>query len=113
MKINISIPNLNQAIQNVAKDSALKKKRVRDLVLKTGIKIQTTARVNQTPHVDTGRLRASIDMTPSFEGNQTEVLIFSRVKYAGYHEAKFPFLEPAALEHRQQFVASIRKIMGQ
>jgi hypothetical protein len=91
MKINISIPNLNQAIKNVAKDSALKKKRVRDLVLKTGIKIQTTARVNQTPHVDTGRLRASNDMTPSFEGNQTEVLIFSRVKIRRIPRGKVSF----------------------
>lgn len=112
MKIKIEIPNLRATINSVKKDKEIKEARIRALVIKTGLKIQGTAKVNQSTHVDTGVLRNSIDMSTALEDGVTEVEVGSNVKYAGYHEAAYPYLTPAALEHRQQFLQSIQSIMS-
>lgn len=114
MKIEITIPNLKATLNKIKVGAAIKQKRIREVVIKTGLKIQRGARVNQTPHVDTGILRASIDMSVSLaDPNVTEVMVFSKVKYAGYHEAAYPYLTPAALEARRSFLQSVSQVMSQ
>ena len=59
-----------------------------------GLLVERTAKIYQTPHVDTGRLRASIAtrlVTMNAE-------IGTNVSYARKHEKDYPFLKPALVD---------------
>jgi len=58
---------------------------------KGGLLVERTAKKYQTPHVDTGRLRASI--TTRLVTMDAEV--GTVVEYARKHEKYYPFLRPA------------------
>ena len=58
---------------------------------KAGLLVERTAKKYQTPHVDTGRLRASI--TTRLITMNAEV--GTNVEYARKHEKYYPFLKPA------------------
>lgn len=111
MKLTIEIPNLSRIISKQVFENKEKNLLVRRLVLKTGANIQAKAKINQTPHVDTGRLRNSIDMSYSFDSTGAESIVGSDVEYAGYHEASYPYLSPAAHDYAKPFVAGIKEII--
>ena len=59
-----------------------------------GLLVERTAKIYQTPHVDTGRLRASIAtrvVTMNAE-------VGTNVEYARKHEKDYPFLKPALVD---------------
>ena len=61
-------------------------------IRKAAMELVSQAMINQTPHVDTGRLRASIGAE-----EKTELFyeVGTNVEYATKHEFQFPYLEPA------------------
>ena len=68
-----------------------------------GLLVERTAKIYQTPHVDTGRLRASIAtrlVTMNAE-------VGTKVSYARKHEKDYPFLKPALVDKRGE----IKKIL--
>ena len=109
MKIKITIPNLQQKIKRIEFWKMHKINEVKKQVLLTAIDIQGTAK--ETVNVDTGRLRSSIDMSKNLEGANAEVEVGSDVEYAAYHEAKYPYLMPAAKEHSSEFSKRIKQIL--
>ena len=66
--------------------------------------VERTAKIYQTPHVDTGRLRASI--STRLLVNNAE--IGTVVEYARKHEKDYPFLKPALDDKTDE----IRKILN-
>ena len=58
---------------------------------KAGLLVERTAKIYQTPHVDTGRLRASITTRLTYANAEVGTL----VSYAPRHEKDYPFLRPA------------------
>jgi len=110
MKIRITIPNLNSNISGFRRFSESVRSKIKLHVIKTGINIQGQAK--EVVHVDTGRLRASIDMTQNLTSNVAEVTVGSNVTYAGYHEAAYPYLTPAAAANRNEFIQGLQAIIA-
>ena len=109
MKIRINIPSLQKNLRDIAIQSKTKRDAIKRLVVVTATKIQGEAK--ETVHVDTGRLRNSIDMSATLETNTAEAEVGSDVEYAGFHEAKYPYLLPAAKQERNEFVAKLKQIL--
>lgn len=72
--------------------------------------VETWAKVNTTPNVDTGALRASImvdEVTP------TEAIIAPHTDYAEHLEfgtmrsQAYPYMRPAVDEHEQEIIAAV------
>ena len=82
-------------------------KKVQDRIDKAlneaGLLVERTAKIYQTPHVDTGRLRASI-ATRLVPMNAE---VGTNVTYARKHEKDYPFLKPALVDKS----AEIKKIL--
>lgn len=113
MTINIKgikkvVDNLNKALLAIDKSNI-------EAVSKAAMEVERIAKINQTPHVDTGRLRASIGAEKVtdksiFVGVYKEAPVSgqrfeagSNVKYAEQHEYRFPFLGPALETVRQKY----------
>ena len=74
-------------------------------LLKAGHLVERTAKIYQTPHVDTGRLRASIAtrlVTMNAEVGTT-------VEYARKHEKDYPFLRPALKDKEMEVKMILHK----
>lgn len=110
MKVQIIIPKLQANLRDIEIQSKSKRDAIKKLVVSTAIDIQGSAK--EIVHVDTGRLRNSIDMSASLESNSAQVDIGSDVEYAAYHEAKYPYLMPSAKAHRNDFVNKLKQILG-
>jgi len=67
--------------------------------------VERTAKIYQTPHVDTGRLRASI--STRLLVNNAE--IGTVVEYARKHEKDYPFLKPALVDKTDQIKRILNK----
>ena len=67
--------------------------------------VERTAKIYQTPHVDTGRLRASI--STRLLVNNAE--IGTVVEYARKHEKDYPFLKPALVDKTDEIQTILRK----
>lgn len=86
-----------------------------EAVAEAAMMVEREAKINQTPHVDTGRLRASIisEKKDDFEMyvgvakvapvSGTRFEAGSNVEYALEHEYRFPFMQPAIETVRQQY----------
>lgn len=74
-------------------------------LLKGGLLVERTAKIYQTPHVLTGRLRASIAtrLVPM------NVLVGTTVVYARKHEKDYPFLRPALEDKETEVKEILRK----
>ena len=70
---------------------------------KAAFLVERTAKIYQTPHVDTGRLRASIAKRVI----DMDAEVGSNVSYARKHEKDYPFLKPALTDKS----AEIKKIL--
>jgi len=113
MKVSLSIPKLSAHISKFKILGAAKKKAVGVHVIRTAFNIQYNAKGIQTSHVDTGRLRDSIDMSTTMDTKDImEAKVSSDVEYAGHHEAQFPYLSPAAEMERDAFVSGLKEIMS-
>ena len=75
-----------------------------DALNEAALLVERTAKIYQTPHVDTGRLRASI--STRLLVNNAE--IGTVVEYARKHEKDYPFLKPALVDKTDQ----IKKILN-
>jgi len=80
-------------------------------VLKTAVNIQTQAKENQAPHIRTGRLNASIDISPNLSKTVAEVEIGTNVEYAAHHEAQYPYLRPALEKYRKPFIDGFKDLV--
>jgi len=74
-------------------------------LLKAGLLTERTAKKYQTPHVDTGRLRASI-ATRLIPMN---VEVGSNVEYARKHEEQYPFLKRALTDKEVEIKTILNK----
>lgn len=74
-------------------------------LLKAGLLVERTAKIYQTPHVLTGRLRASIAtrLVPM------NVEVGTTVEYARKHEKDYPFLKPALTDKEVEIKEILRK----
>ena len=74
-------------------------------LLKAGHLVERTAKKYQTPHVDTGRLRASIAtrLVPS------NAEVGTTVVYARKHEKDYPFLKPALIDKTMEVKVILHK----
>ncbi len=93
--------NLNSYQERVGREIAAE-------VQKTALKIESGAK-KRAP-VDTGRLRASIGILERALDGQ-EAVVGTRVDYAATQERRRPYLEPAAVENKEQFEAALAKII--
>lgn len=72
--------------------------------------VESWAKINTTPNVDTGALRASIMVD---EVTATEAIIAPHTDYAEYLEfgtmrsQAYPYMRPAIDEHEQEIVAAV------
>ena len=74
-------------------------------LMKAGLLVERTAKKYQTPHVDTGRLRASIAtrLVPS------NAEVGTTVVYARPHEKDYPFLKPALVDKTMEVKVILHK----
>lgn len=111
MKISVSF-NASQAIKQIKFWQLDKLKKMRDEIILTSLEIVTDAKKKLTSdgHVDTGRLRSSIDiLARRSDGLGTE--IGTRVKYASKIESLDSYLFFAHEINRQGFLRRIGKII--
>lgn len=75
------------------------------VLMKAGLLVERTAKIYQTPHVLTGRLRASIAtrLVPM------NVEVGTTVVYARKHEKDYPFLKPALKDKEKEVKDILRK----
>ena len=97
---------------NLDKVAVAIEKATGDAVRKVAMEVERLAKSNQTPHVDTGRLRASIG------AEEKDPLLFevgTNVEYAAAHEfgtsksGAYPYLEPAVETVRQKYPDLIKE----
>jgi len=74
-------------------------------LLEAGLLVERTAKIYQTPHVDTGRLRASIATRLVPRNAQ----VGSMVEYARKHEKDYPFLKPALKDKEMEIKMILHK----
>jgi len=84
-------------------------KKVQDKIdkslLEAGHLVERTAKIYQTPHVDTGRLRASIATRLIPRNAQVGTI----VEYARKHEKDYPFLKPALRDKEMEVKIILHK----
>ena len=110
MKIQITIPKLQQNIREIGFWKMHKIAEVKKQVLITAINIQGTAK--ETVRVRYGYLRDSIEISKNLKGENAEVEVGTDKEYAGYVEARYPYLMPAAEAERNEFVTKLKQILG-
>ena len=115
MSSDIIIHGATKVLANIRKMADEIEKSNIKAVSKAAMEVERLAKRNQTPHVDTGRLRASIGAE-----KKTDKSIFvgvhkvaptsgegfeagSNVEYAEAHEYRYPFLGPAVETVRQKY----------
>lgn len=69
------------------------------------LELERQAKINQTPHVDTDRLRSSIE---AIEKTELFYEVGTNVEYAEKHEFQFPYLEPALETVRPKYPGIIK-----
>ena len=74
-------------------------------LLEAGHLVERTAKIYQTPHVDTGRLRASITTRLIPRNAQVGTI----VEYARKHEKDYPFLKPALKDKEMEIKVILNK----
>lgn len=117
----VSVRGGDKVTANIAKAAAAIEGATIEAVTAVAMRIEREAKINQTPHVDTGRLRASLisEKKDDFEihvgaakvapigGVRFEV--GSSVEYALKHEYQYPFMQPAVEKVRAEFPGIVRK----
>jgi len=89
-------------------------------LLKAGYLVERTAKIYQTPHVDTGRLRASIAtrLVPRNAQVGTNVVYARRIEFGfkgddslgrTYNQAAYPFLKPALKDKEMEIKMILHK----
>jgi len=115
--MSVTIRGINTVVANLHKVADEINRASIEAVSAAAMSVEREAKLNQTPHVDTGRLRASIGAE-----KKSDFLIFvgvaevapspkrgerfeagSSVEYAEAHEYRFPFLQPAIEKVRQEY----------
>jgi phage gpG-like protein len=102
MEIKVEVLEGKELAEKFKKGSKEAQDKIDKALLKAGLLVERTAKIYQTPHVDTGRLRASI-ATRLIPMNAE---VGSKVEYAPYHEKQYPFLKPA-LEDKEIEIKTI------
>ena len=119
--MSVTIRGAGKVTANMQKLADDVNKAVIGAVTAAAMEIERGAKINQTPHVDTGRLRASIisEKKDEFEihvgaakvapigGTRFEA--GSSVEYALAHEYRYPFLQPAIEVVRQKYPDLIKE----
>ena len=111
MSIKVELKGLPKALKGFEKYNLKKRKQVKELIQITALNIETQAKKNV--HVDTGRLRSSIEtLYKALDGLGVEV--GTDVVYAIFEEFKpnnHPFLGPAAENERPKYLKELKKIL--
>ena len=111
----MKIRGIKKVLDNLAKAAIAIEKSNIEAVSKAAMEVERLAKLNQTPHVDTGRLRASIGAEKKTE-KSISVGVYkkapisgakfeagSNVEYAEAHEHRYPFLGPALETVRKKY----------
>lgn len=107
------MPGLDAKIRKMAALHVAKRMAIKKHVIETAVRIQTQAKLIHLPHRDTGVLGDNMDMSPTImDENIAEAKVHNEVEYAGYHEAQFPYLDPAAAAEEENFKAGLKKIIS-
>jgi HK97 gp10 family phage protein len=111
MPISMTVRGNDQLRRNLAKLRGRERLDAQRHGLEAGARIvETWAKINTTPNVDTGALRASImvdEVTP------VEAIIAPHTEYAEHLEfgtmnmQAYPYMRPALDEHEQEIVAAV------
>ena len=105
MEIKIGVKEgkeLAEKFRHASKDAQNK---IDKALLEAGHLVERTAKIYQTPHVDTGRLRASIATRLVPRNAQ----VGSIVEYARKHEKDYPFLKPALKDKEMEIKMILHK----
>jgi HK97 gp10 family phage protein len=111
MPISMTVRGNDQLRRNLAKLRGRERLDAQRRGLEAGARIvESWAKVNTTPNVDTGALRASImvdEVTP------VEAIIAPHTEYAEHLEfgtmnmQAYPYMRPALDEHEQEIIAAV------
>ncbi len=111
MPISMTVRGNDQLARNLAKLRGRERLDAQRRGLEAGARIvESWAKVNTTPNVDTGALRASImvdEVTP------VEAIIAPHTEYAEHLEfgtmnmQAYPYMRPALDEHEQEIIAAV------
>jgi len=102
MEVKVEVLEGKELAEKFKKAGKVAQDKIDKALLKAGHLVERTAKIYQTPHVDTGRLRASI-ATRLVPMNAE---VGSKVEYARIHEKQYPFLKPA-LEDKEIEIKTI------
>ena len=110
--MSVTIRGADKVTANMQKASAAIEAAVGDAVREAAMLVEREAKINQTPHVDSGRLRGSIT---SEEKSPLLFEVGSNVEYAAAHEfgtsktRAYPYLGPAVETARSQYPDLIKE----
>ena len=123
MKKPITVRGVEKVAANLQKLVDEINRSVIEATSEAAMMVEREAKINQTPHVDTGRLRASIasvkvddflihvgalEVAPAPKrGERFEA--GSSVEYALAHEYQYPFMQPAIETARKEFPGLIKE----
>jgi len=105
MKIETKVIEGKELAEKFKKAGKGAQSKIDKALLKAGLLVERTAKIYQTPHVLTGRLRASIAtrLVPM------NVEVGTTVVYARKHEKDYPFLKPALMDKGKEVKEILRK----
>lgn len=108
IKIQITPESLKRATQRARRLRVSTKEAIKDLNKRTAYKIEFEAK-KEVP-VKTGRLRASIDSTFSWDGLKAEV--GTNVEYAIPVEFRKPYLFPASDKVKPKYIKELERVLN-
>jgi hypothetical protein len=121
MKTLVMVRGVEKVAANLQKLVDEINRPVIEAVTDAAMMLEREAKINQTPHVDTGRLRASIvsEKKDDFEIHVGAAKVApvsgarfeagSSVEYALKHEYRYPFMQPAIETVRQKYPDLIKE----
>lgn len=119
--MSATVRGADKVTANMVKAAAAINKATIKAVTAAAMEVEREAKINQTPHVDTGRLRASIisEKKDDFEIHVGAAKVApicgarfeagSSVEYALAHEYQYPFMQPAIEKVRQKYPDLIKE----
>ena len=105
MEIIIGVKEGKELAEKFKKAGKEAQNKIDKALLEAGLLVERTAKIYQTPHVDTGRLRASITTRLIPRNAQVGTI----VEYARKHEKDYPFLKPALTDKEMEIKVILNK----
>ena len=105
MEVKIEVKEGKELAEKFRNAGGTVQDKIDKALLKAGHLVERTAKIYQTPHVDSGRLRASIAtrLVPM------NAQVGTMVEYARKHEKDYPFLRPALRDKEMEVKVILHK----